>query len=106
MTTHRRKLLQILTLYADAIVVKDVSTIPVAPDVRIRTKGTLTIGNAPVCGRTQGGLRMPYRRALVDANTSAELSCARVKNETVPRGASVAEIVSPRPVNGGGMPYD
>ena len=93
----RNSLLRILTVYTDAICLKDLSTIPVAPNVRVTSNGDVTsLGEGPVW-KTPGTLRIPYRRALVDASTGAACLRATVTNEVVPRGSSIEAIINPPP---------
>jgi hypothetical protein len=76
-------LLQILTLYTDALSQKNVSAIPVDPKVRITNNGNITtLGNGLVW-HTPGTLRLPYRTASVDPITGAAIIRATVTNVTV-----------------------
>jgi hypothetical protein len=95
--TDRRTLYQTLTVYLDAISLKDVSAIPVAPNVRITNNGELTTLGKGLVWETPGRLRIPYRRALVDSKTGAALLRATVTNEILPRTATLEEIHNPPP---------
>src|SRR5205085_3289737 len=93
-TSSRRALLKILTIYTDAIVLKDISAIPIANDVRITSNGEETsLGNTPLW-EAPGTLRIPYRRALVDANRGAIMFRGTVTNEVIPRGSPIEQIVN------------
>lgn len=93
----RRALLEILTVYTDAIVLKDTSSISVANDVRITSNGQETsLGGGPLW-KTPGTLRIPYRRALVDAKRGAIMFRGTVTNEVIPRGSPLEQIVNPPP---------
>jgi hypothetical protein len=96
-SSERRLLFQILTLYSDALVLKDLSAIPVSSDVRITSNGRLaTLGNGTVW-HTPGALRLPYRRTLVDTNNGAAILRATVTNETVSRSSPLEHILNPPP---------
>ena len=84
-STDRRRLLQILTVYTDAICLRDLSTIPLAKDARITDNGELTTLGKGAVWQLNGRLRLPYRRALVDARTGAACLRATVTNEVAPR---------------------
>src|SRR5271170_5817884 len=92
--TDRRTLLQILTVYTDAICLRDVTTIEVAPDVRITDNGQLTTIGKGAVWQMPGKLRIPYRRALVDAKTGVACLRATVTNEVASR-ETPAEITCP-----------
>jgi hypothetical protein len=93
----RKELFKILTIYTDAICQKDLTSIPIARNVRVTWNGNLTkLGVSPVW-ETPGRLRIPYRRALVDHESGAALLRCTVTNEVVQRGATAEEIMNPTP---------
>jgi hypothetical protein len=92
---NRQSLLRILTLYTDGICLKDTNAIPIATDVRVTNNGKLaSLGDGPVW-KMPGSVRIPYRRAIVDAITGAALLRATVTNETISLTASIEEIANP-----------
>ena len=95
--TDRRTLLQILTVYTDAICLRDVTTIQVAPDVRITDNGQLTTIGKGAVWQMPGKLRIPYRRVLVDAKTGAACLRATVTNEVAVSRATPADMTHPPP---------
>ena len=94
--TDRRTLLQILTVYTDAICLRDLSTIPLAKEARITDNGQLTRLGKGAVWQMDGKLRLPYRRALVDAKTGAACLRATVTNEVAFR-PTPADITRPPP---------
>src|SRR5271170_2949832 len=92
--TDRRALLRILTVYTDAICLRDISTIPLAKDARITDNGQLTTLGKGAVWQMDGKLRLPYRRALVDAKTGAACLRATVTNEVASR-ETPADITCP-----------
>jgi hypothetical protein len=96
-TCGRKCLLQILTVYTDAIELKNVSAIPIDPSVRITDNGNVTGLGDGMVWQTPGALRLPYRQALVDVNTGAATIFALITNVTVPVTSTAEEIDNPPP---------
>jgi hypothetical protein len=92
----RQCLLQILTVYTDAILLKNVSAIPVDPKVRITNNGNVTTLGSGLVWNTPGALRLPYRNAVVDPTTGAAVIRATITNVTVD-ALTVAAIENPPP---------
>jgi hypothetical protein len=92
----RECLLQILTIYTDAISQQNTSAIPVAPNVRITNNGNVTTLGAGLVWQTPGALRFPYRHAFVDPVTGAATFRATVTNITVTEFTAEA-IANPPP---------
>jgi hypothetical protein len=90
--SERRALLKILTVYTDAIQLRDTSAIPVSPNVRITNNGDLTSLGKGLVWQIPGQIRIPYRRVLVDPKTGAATLRATVSNEVVSMNANPAEI--------------
>jgi hypothetical protein len=95
--SDRQTLMHILTVYTDAISLRNISAIPVASNVRVTDNGQVTsLGNGTVW-RAPGLLRIPYRHALVDTDTGAATLRATISNQTVPINSTAAEIANPPP---------
>jgi hypothetical protein len=93
----RACLLRILTIYTDAISLKNTSSIAVSSSVRITSNGNLTTLGDGLVWHTPGALRIPYRHALVDEVTGAATLRATISNETVPVTSTADEILHPPP---------
>jgi hypothetical protein len=92
-SSDRRSLLQILTVYTDALCLKDVSAVPVAPRVRVTDNGDVTTLGEGTVWQTPGKIRIPFRHALVDPGTGAVMFRGTVTNES----ASLEELANPPP---------
>ena len=75
----RRCLLQILTVYTEALVDNEPTQVQVAPGVRVTANGVVQpkVGQSDVWGAIR---RMPYRHALVDPQTGAAVFYGVVTN--------------------------
>jgi hypothetical protein len=91
-SNDRRSLLKILTIYTDAIQLRDTSKIPVSPNVRITNNGDLSTLGKGLVWQIPGEIRIPYRRVLVDPKTGAATLRATVSNEVISMNANPAEI--------------
>jgi hypothetical protein len=89
--SERRSLLRILTVYTDALCLKDVSAVPVASHVRVTNNGHVTTLGGGTVWQTPGMIRIPFRRALVDS--TAVMFRGTVTNES----SSLEELANPAP---------
>ena len=93
----RTCLLNILTIYTDAISLKNISAVPTSPAVRVTNNGNLSTLGQGLVWHTPGDLRIPYRHALVDEISGSATLRATISNVTVPINATVDQIVNPPP---------
>jgi hypothetical protein len=89
--SSRQTLLKTLTVYTDSLMLKNTSTIPVAPSVRVTNNGDVTtLGNGTVWN-TPGTIYLPYRQVLVDTETGAVALRATVSNATSTNSTAPAQ---------------
>ncbi len=89
---NRRCLLEILTVYTEALTDNKPATVPASDKLRVTANGTVTkIGESDVWGSPR---RIPYRQAFVDPTTGAALFYGVITNDITPRNAP-AETAQP-----------
>jgi hypothetical protein len=91
----RKCLLQLLTIYTDAISLGNTSAIPVAPNVRITNNGNVTTLGDGIVWHTPGTIRIPYRHTLVDTETGAAVLRATITNQTLAFNSTADQLAHP-----------
>jgi hypothetical protein len=93
----RRSLLVILNRYCDAICLRDTKNLPLSPEVRVTSNGDEVAVAEGIVWKMQGTLRIPYRRAIVDAKRGAGMMRLTVTNQVVGRRSTPEQIMNPPP---------